>query len=738
MPNRLAAASSPYLRQHADNPVDWHPWGDDAFALAHQQGKPVFLSIGYATCHWCHVMAHESFEDDAVARLLNEAFVCVKVDREERPDVDQVYMAVCQAMTGHGGWPLTLLLTPERQPFFAATYIPKHTRGQRLGLLDWVPRVQALWQQAPERARSAAAGITEQVRAALQTEAADAPLDASVLDRTATQLAQRFDPEFGGFGAQPKFPTPHHLLFLLRHWQRTGDAEALQRVTHTLRAMHHGGLHDHLGGGFHRYSTDRRWLLPHFEKMLYDQALLAMAYTEAWQAMGGPGGGDALFRTTAESIFAYVLRDLTHEHGGFFSAEDADSEHPDGHMEEGAFYVWTEAELDTLLGDDAALAKAAFGTEPAGNFEDEATHQKTGANVLHRPRALDTLAAEFGAAFDTAEADIAARLDAIQATLFAHRNATRKRPLRDEKVLTDWNGLLIAALARAARAFDRPDYAAAASRAADFVLTTLRTDDGLLHRWHDAFPLPDGTTALAEAGIPANLDDYAFLVFGLTDLYQATFDPRWLREALALHNEMDARFADPQGDGYFFTAAGGEHLLTRVKEFYDGAIPSGNSVAMLNALRLARLTGRTDLEATAARIGQANADVAQAPIAHTFLMCAADWLLGSDARVGDASVGDARVEDVNSGAQEVVIAGDPDAADAQALLRVLNAAYVPNAVAVLRPAGDAEALTDLVPYAAAMTPVDGPGGPQAAAYVCEGFACQAPVTTPEALRALLA
>ncbi|MEM8601215.1 MAG: thioredoxin domain-containing protein [Bacteroidota bacterium] len=717
MPNRLATASSPYLRQHADNPVDWHPWGDAAFALAHQQRKPVFLSIGYATCHWCHVMAHESFEDDEVAALLNDAFVCVKVDREERPDVDQVYMAVCQAMTGHGGWPLTLLLTPERQPFFAATYIPKRTRGQRLGLLDWVPRVRALWQQAPERARSAAAEITAQVRAALQTTASDTPLDVRVLDRAAEQLAQRFDPAFGGFGAAPKFPTPHHLLFLLRHWKRTGDADTLQRVTHTLRAMRHGGIHDHLGGGFHRYSTDRQWLLPHFEKMLYDQALLAMAYTEAWQATGGPPtreseGGDRLLRETAEAILAYVLRDLTHPRGAFYSAEDADSERPDGHMEEGAFYVWTDAELDALLGGEAALAKVAFGTEPAGNFEDEATHQKTGANVLHTARAFDTLAADF----ETTADDIARRLEAIRATLLVHRNATRKRPLRDEKVLTDWNGLMIAALARAARAFAEPAYTEAAARAADFVLTELRTADGLLHRWHDAIPLPDGTTAPPEAGIAAHLDDYAFLVFGLTDLYQATFDPRWLRAALDLHAEMEARFADAEHGGYFFTAAGSEHLITRVKEFYDGAAPSGNSVAMLNGLRLARLTGRTDLEATAARVAQAHADIAQAPIAHTFLMCALDWLTGD--------------------AREVVIAGDPGAADTQALVRVAAQTFAPNTVTVLRelrPAGDAAAVTSLAPYAEAMAPVEG----RAAAYVCEAFACQAPVTTPEALRASL-
>ncbi|MEL6442841.1 MAG: thioredoxin domain-containing protein [Bacteroidota bacterium] len=709
MPNRLATASSPYLRQHADNPVDWHPWGDDAFALAHRQRKPVFLSIGYATCHWCHVMAHESFEDAEVAALLNDAFVCVKVDREERPDVDQVYMAVCQAMTGHGGWPLTLLLTPERQPFFAATYIPKHTRGQRLGLIDWVPRVQALWQQAPERARNAAAEITAQVRAALQTESADTPLDVSVLDRAAQQLAQRFDPAFGGFGAAPKFPTPHHLLFLLRHWTRTGDADALQRVTHTLRAMRHGGIHDPLGGGFHRYSTDRRWLLPHFEKMLYDQALLAMAYTEAWQATGGPDGGDALLRETAESVFTYVLRDLTHPRGAFFSAEDADSEHPDGHMEEGAFYVWTDPELDALLGDEAALAKVAFGTEPDGNFEDEATQRKTGANVLHTARALDTLATDF----ETTEADIAARLAAIRATLLAHRNATRKRPLRDEKVLTDWNGLMIAALARAARAFDRPAYAEAAARAAAFVLAELRTAEGLLHRWHDAIALPDGTTAPPDAGIAAHLDDYAFLVFGLTDLYQATFDPSWLRAALDLHAEMEARFGDAEHGGYFFTAAGSEHLITRVKEFYDGAAPSGNSVAMLNGLRLARLTGHTDLEATAARVAQAHADVAQAPVAHTFLMSALDWLLGD--------------------AHEVVIAGDPDAADTQALVRAAAQAFAPNTVTVLRPTDDAAAVAALAPYAEAMTPVN----ERAAAYVCEAFACQAPVNEPDALRAAL-
>ncbi len=700
MPNRLADAHSPYLLQHAANPVDWWPWGDAAFAEARRRDVPVFLSVGYAACHWCHVMAHESFEDDAAARLLNRAFVCVKVDREERPDVDAIYMAACQAMTGQGGWPLTVLLTPARRPFFAATYIPRESRHGRAGLLDLVPRISEAWREQRAAIEASAEDATAGLREAMAHRLApgapipDAP-DADTLARGAARLAARFDSRNGGFGGAPKFPTPHTLLFLLREWKRTGDAQALTMVERSLRAMRRGGLYDHLGGGFHRYSTDARWRLPHFEKMLYDQALLAMACTEAFQATGAPD-----FREAAEATLAYVARSLTGPEGAFFSAEDADSLDAHGHAEEGAFYVWTEAELELGLGpDDFRVARALYGTEPAGNFEDEATRQKTGANVLHHPDALDVIAARLG----LTEADLRARASALRTRLFEARQK-RPRPALDDKVLTDWNGLMIAALARAARAFAEPAYAARAARAADFLLATMRDDSGaLLHRYRRG-----------EAGIAGLLDDYASLAWGLTELYQATFEEDYLRAALDLHAQTRARFADGESGGFFLTADDTDDLILRPKEAYDGAIPSGQAVATLNALRLGRMTGDAALEAEAARALGSAAEIVAYPDAHAFWMCALAFAVGP--------------------AQEVVIAGERDADDTRRMAEAVGRAFAPNAGTLLRAPGDGPvSLAGIAPFTAAQTALDG----RATAYVCENYACQSPTTDPaEAARLL--
>ncbi len=694
MPNRLADTHSPYLLQHAENPVDWHPWGDEAFEKARREDKPVFLSVGYATCHWCHVMEHESFEDQDVARLLNEHFVAVKVDREERPDVDALYMSVTQALTGHGGWPMTVLLTPERKPFFAGTYFPKHGRAGRPGMMELLPSVAAQWSADRDKVAASAERITEAVRSGLAPAASgEAPGD-DVLAAAYNALAGRFDPEAGGFGGAPKFPTPHTLLFLLREAQRTGPetlvgARALHIAEATLGAMRRGGLWDQVGFGFHRYSTDRTWTLPHFEKMLYDQALLAMAYTEAFALTR-----KASYRQTAEEIFAYAHRDLTSEHGAFFSAEDADSLDADGHKEEGAFYVWTWEDLmDTLGPEEGAFAAALFNLAREGNFRDEATRQRTGQNVLFR--ATDD--AEAAGRLGVSEADFRARLDGIRHRLLAAR-AERPRPLLDDKVLTDWNGLMIAALAKAAWAFDAPEYAERASKAADFLLTTMRTEDGrLLHRWRR------GT-----AGIPALLDDYAFLVWGLVELHQATFEPRWLRAALDLHRTMRTHFEDEAHGGLFLSPDDGEVLLVRQKEYYDGAIPSGNAVAALSGLRLGRLTGQTELEDAAERILR-SAPVAQQPVGHTMTMVATGFSLGP--------------------AQEITVAGAPGAADTDALLGVLRSRYLPNAVVHLRPP-EQEELGDLAPYTETQTMQDG----QATAYVCEHFACQAPTVEAEELK----
>ncbi len=694
--NRLADTLSPYLLQHQDNPVDWYPWGDEAFEKARREDKPVFLSIGYATCHWCHVMEHESFEDDGVAALLNEHFVAVKVDREERPDVDALYMAVAQALTGRGGWPLTILMTPEKEPFFAGTYLPKHDRAGHAGLMTLLREVARAWAEDRARVEGSAGKIVAAVREGMGRDAGSggAP-DSTALASAYNGLAARFDPEWGGFGSAPKFPTPHHLLFLLRESHRLGvgdmaGARALHMAERTLTKMRLGGVYDHVGFGFHRYSTDRVWKLPHFEKMLYDQALLAMAYTEGWEATR-----NALFRQTAEEVIAYVGRDLTGPEGAFHSAEDADSLTPEGEQEEGAFYVWDFEELIDVLGpEDGPLAAALFGAERGGNFRDEATRQPTGLNVLHRSLPDSEAAEKLGMSEDA----LRERVESIRQRLF-DRRAGRPRPLLDDKVLTDWNGLMIAALAKAARAFGRPEYAEQAARAADFFLSTMRTEEGrLLHRYRT------GT-----AGLTAPADDYAFLAWGLVELYEAAFDPAHLRAAIELTETLLERFWDDEHGGLFLTPDDAEELLVRQKAYYDGAVPSANSAAAYVLVRLARLTGRTEWEDRAAQILASSAELRQHPSAHTMAMLALQMSEGP--------------------AQEVTVAGEPGAADTDALLAVLREGYYPLATRHLRPPGDAP-ITEIAPYTAAQTMRDG----QATAYVCERFACRQPVTEPAAMR----
>ena len=700
MPNRLADTNSPYLLQHADNPVDWWPWSDAAFAEAQRRGVPVFLSIGYATCHWCHVMEHESFEDPEAARAINEAFVPIKVDREERPDVDGIYMAAVLAATGRGGWPLTALLAPDtREPFWVGTYLPKASRGGRIGVVDLAQNVSRHWAENEGAIRQTAADLAGHVRAM----GAGAPGDAlgpDAIDAAADALRQRFDAEHGGVGAAPKFPTPHHALFLLRRWRQTGATDLGAMAVVTLRAIRRGGVYDQLGGGLHRYATDREWLLPHFEKMLYDQALYTLACTEAWHATDEPD-----LREAAEATVAYVLRDLRAPSGAFFSAEDADSLNAAGEREEGAFYVWTEAELDAALDpDDARLARAAWGTAAAGNYRDEASGQRTGANVLRLPNRLadpDPLAAVADGLGLDAEA-LRLRLDAARETLLDAR-AQRPRPLLDDKVLTDWNGLMIAALAVAARTFGRDDYAEAATEAATFLLDTMRTEGGLLHRYRNG-----------DAGIDGLLDDYAFLVWGLLELYQTTFDEALLATALDLHGQMRERFEDPDG-GYFLSPADAPDLIARQKSLDDGAIPSGNSVAILNGLRLGRLTGDADLEDAARRGLRAPDVVRQHPSGFAHLLTAAAFAQGPS--------------------QEVVVAGDREDEGVGRMLRALRDVYAPFAVTVLRSPGSGSApIVDLVPFAEAQTAIDG----EATAYVCEDRACQSPTTDPAAARRAMA
>ena len=687
--NSLIFEKSPYLLQHAHNPVDWYPWGPEAFQKAEKENRPVFLSIGYSTCHWCHVMAHESFEDPEVARMMNETFVCVKVDREERPDIDNVYMAVCQRMTGSGGWPLTIVMTPDRKPFFAATYIPKESRWGRTGMMELIPRLGDVWTNKPDEVRKLANEVTAALRQASQKTAGE-ELGETTLHLAYEQLANSFDHRYGGFDGPPKFPTPHNLTFLLRYWRRTGDGKALAMVKKTLKAMRCGGIYDHVGFGFHRYSTDAQWLVPHFEKMLYDQALLAIAYTEAYQATGEPE-----YRKAAQEILTYVLREMRAPQGGFYSAQDADSEGV-----EGKFYVWTEEEVRNVLEDDEAdLVISIFNTQKQGNFAEEASGHGTRANILHLKKPLSLLASES----NVSEQDLEERLETARKKLFAHREG-RVHPATDDKILTDWNGLMVAALAKGAQVFDAPAYSEAAKKAVDFILNNMRTPERLLHRYRDG-----------EAAISAYLDDYAFLIWGLIELYEARFEVDCLRTALELNQDLLQRFWDDNHGGFYLTASDDEALLTRPKYIYDGAIPSGNSVATLNLLRLGRMTANPRFEDYAAQIGRAFAkQVNQLPSGHTQLMAAVDFAAGPT--------------------YEVVIAGKSEASDTTAMLRALRAPFLPNKVVLFRPhEKESPQITALAEYVKYQPSING----KASAYVCRSCQCELPTTDSHQMLELL-
>ena len=688
MTNRLRQEKSPYLLQHAENPVEWYPWGEEAFARAEREDKAVFLSVGYSTCHWCHVMAHESFEDETVAALLNEAFVCIKVDREERPDIDGIYMTVCQMMTGSGGWPLTVVMTPARRPFFAGTYIPKETRWGRMGLVELIPRLRGVWETRRDEVEKAAAETVAALKRP-RTERGDLPVE-ELLSRAAAELNRQYDHTYGGFGDSPKFPMPHQLVFLLRHWRRTGEEAALRMADDTLAAMRRGGICDQLGFGFHRYSTDRQWLVPHFEKMLYDQALLALAFAEAFQATG-----DEAHARTLREILDYCLRDLRAPEGGFFTAEDADSE-----GEEGRFYVWSMEELRRILApEEVVLATAAYALAEEGNFVDPVEPDRRGRNILHLSASPEEIAKGLGMAEDF----FRERLEAVRLKLLVTREK-RVRPGRDDKIPTDWNGLMIAALARAGRVLDEPRYLEAAESAIGFIRARLRTADGrLLHRF-----------CKGEAAMTANLDDYAFLIWGLIETYEAGFDAGDLGEALALQGIVDRHFRDP-GGGFFSTPDDGEALLFRPKEGHDGAVPSGNAVTLMNLIRLGRMTGDARREEEAAALGRAFAGpLMQMPSAH------AQWMIA--------------LELLAAPSREVVIAGRPGGADTAAMLAVIREAYLPNMTILLRPEGEeGGAIAGIAPFTREMGTVDG----RTAAYVCTGFACRRPVTDPRELAALL-
>ncbi len=683
MPNRLAQESSPYLLQHAENPVDWYPWGDEAFARARADDRPILLSVGYSACHWCHVMEHESFEDPATAAVMNELYVNVKVDREERPDVDSVYMSAVTAMTGHGGWPMTVFLTPEGTPFWGGTYFPPEPRHGLPSFQQVLQAISDAYRNRREAVEQSASELHEMLRQGAAMRAPSGALDVSALDRAYHLLAARFDARNGGFGAAPKFPQPMALEFMLRQAVRTGSGDARRIVEHTLRRMAAGGIRDHLGGGFHRYSVDAHWLVPHFEKMLYDNALLARLYLNAWQATREEG-----FRAVAEDTLAYVERDLLGPHGGFYATEDADSE-----GEEGIFYVWTPEEVDALLGpEDGPVFRAFYDVAPGGNFE--------GRSILHADRPPAQVAKETG----VSEEALAAVLERGRPVLFAAREE-RIRPGRDEKVIVAWNAMMMRAFAEAARALESDRYRQVAVRNAEFLLRELRPEGRLMRTWKDG-----------RARVPAFLDDHALLADALLSLYAATWDPRWVREARALADEVIERFWD-EGEGIFFDAGAEEsaELPVRPRELYDNATPSGSSAAALMLVRLARLTGEERYAKVAERAIEGTGELlARAPIGFGLLLSALDHQLSPH--------------------REVAFVGIPGEEATDALLRVVGRPWLPNVTVALRAPDAAEEVEAEIPLLAGRTPVEG----KPAAYVCERFACRMPVTTPDALAAELA
>ena len=674
--NHLIESSSPYLLQHAHNPVDWYPWGAEAFERAKLEDKPIFLSIGYSTCHWCHVMAHESFEDEAVAQLLNDSYICIKVDREERPDIDQLYMAAATSLIGRGGWPLTIIMSPDKRPFFAGTYFPKESVPGRVGLLQLLPQISTAWinQRAEiDRAADEIINGLQQRKSGGERPA----LDADVLQAAATDFKRNYDSVQGGFGSAPKFPSAHNLNFLLREGHRTGDQELTEMAIHSLKQMRLGGIYDQVGFGFHRYSTDASWHVPHFEKMLYDQASLMLAYTEAWEITADP-----LFLQTMEEILIYLNAKLRSPEGAYYSAEDADS---DG--EEGKFYVWSWSELQQVLSKAELDAIApTFGIEPGGNFNDEASRQVSGKNILYVNSTMDY------ASLLTDPIWLRARQK-----LYDQREK-RIHPGLDDKILCDWNGLMLSALSRAALATGQDQYRKAAANLADYLLVELISKNGtLLH-----MPLK------GEQQIEGFLDDYSFVIQGLRYYYEVSFEPKYLETALKLQEIQIQKFWDIEAGGFFFTADGDQDLFIRQKEIYDGAIPSGNSIAAANLYYLGRLAEKPTWETLAVEIGNSFSDqIRRGPRGSSALLQALQVQI--------------------AGSKEIVIAGDSQ--DLEDALSVIRKNYDPFKLILFRPNKGYAAIEEISGFLAYQKAI----GAELTVYICENYACQQPLTSLESL-----
>jgi len=681
--NRLIKESSPYLIQHAHNPVDWYPWGPEAFERARNEDKPVFLSIGYSTCHWCHVMERESFENEQIAKIMNDHFVCIKVDREQRPDIDEIYMNAVVMTTGSGGWPLSVFLTPEGKPFFGGTYFPPEDIYGHPGFGRVLLSVADAWENRRPELLESAGKLSDFLKdSASQQQARN--LTPETLKKAFDQFREMFDAANGGFGTAPKFPQPTNLSMLLSYWHRTNNIQALQVVEKTLEAMANGGIYDHIGGGFHRYATDASWLVPHFEKMLYDQALLSKVYLQAHQITANPQYADI-----AKEIFDYVLRDMTDPDGGFYSAEDADSE-----GEEGTFYLWDRKQIASDLDkQQARLFSSYYGVTETGNFE-------KGKTILHAAKSINQLHQEF----QMDRAEVVAALESSRARLFEEREK-RVRPHRDDKVITAWNGLMISSLAYGGVVLEEPKYMEAAKRAAEFVLGTLRRNGRLMRYYRKGEVVGQGF-----------LDDYAFMTMALEDLYEATFDAKWLIEANKLAEEMIELFADDDGGGYFLTGKDSEKLIARTKPDSDGAVPSGNSVAALALLKLGRLTGNQTFTKRGTRTLEAfSAQLEKSPAYSTAMLTALDFYLGPT--------------------QEIVIAGKGNAADTKLMLKSIRGKFLPRAVVLLLDSGEADSTVyEIVPFIKNQTAAEG----RATAYVCENYVCNEPIHSVCKLENLLA
>ncbi len=675
--NRLINEKSPYLRQHAYNPVDWYPWSEEAFEKAKKEDKPIFLSIGYSTCHWCHVMEKESFEDEEIAQILNEYFVPIKVDREERPDIDSIYMNVCMLMTGHGGWPLTVFLTPDKKPFYAGTYFPKESSYTRIGLKDLLLKIAQMWKEDRKSLINRSEKVLDYLKEYSQKKE-EKQLKLDIFEKSYERFKDIFDSYYGGFGHRPKFPSPHNFMFLLRYYYKTKRKNALAMVEHTLKNMRLGGIFDHVGYGFHRYSTDERWLLPHFEKMLYDQAMLTIAYAETYQVTKDP-----FYKKVVEEILEYVQRDMTSEEGGFYSAEDADSE-----GEEGKFYVWSYDELKDILGEDFDIIRKVFNVTEEGNYREEATGKLTGKNILYMKKTLDELSKDLKIPVEELEKIV----NRARKKLFEVRKK-RVHPLKDTKILTDWNGLMIAAFSIAGQVLDREEYIETAKKAADFILEKMKTEEGfLLHRYKDG-----------EAKFEGKLDDYAFLTWGLIELYNASFEEKYLKEAIQLTEKMINHFWDNKDGGFFMTPDFiKEELIIRPKESYDGAVPSGNSVAAYNLFRLFKITGNKKYEEYGLKTINAFADKIESLLTSYSMM-----LVAFDFYVSEGI--------------DIVLTGE----DVKSFKKVINNKFLPYKTVIYK---KDDVISKIAPFTKNI-----PTSKEPKSYICKNFACGMPVDTLEAL-----